>query len=492
MVGITMALVVLIGIPLGVILHNTSGLGLYPDPGFSPSSTRSSTSAAHCPSDPDGRDHPGDTVPVGTTIGIPAAIVPMTVPGSVLRRLVQNALREVRSDVTDMGQVSGGSTLQVIRTVQLSEALPAIAGALTVNTIAMIDYSAIAGSIGAGGIGNLAITYGYNRFDDNIMIATAISLIITIAVVQFVGGPRGQKPSPAERSLNDRPDHPAFGHGTRHRDQEEEALAVDRGRRRRRARRRRRRLLWRSSPTRTSRSAPTLPVATWSTDIAAENLLSYIATDIAPDHGITIEPVKIDNLIEINRAVDAGTVAGNFFEHQPFLNDAIAANGFQLTLAAPTFTWDPGHLLGQIPQLGPGTRRRQDRAARDDPPTGHRVVGPRPRQTDHTQARQGHAGGSASSTTSRPTRRTTSSFRCRSVSWREACRRRRRRGPISDVYAAGLTEQQILAREPAPKGSEGGLVVSNKHIDDPNVVKLIDTFKDPRIAQFLQTTPTTS
>ena len=83
-----------------------------------------------------------------------------------------------------------------------------------------------------------------------------------------------------------------------------------------------------------------LPVATWSTDIAAENLLTFISDNVAPDHGITIERVQIDNLIEINRAVDAGTVAGNFFEHQPFLNDAIAANGFQLTLAAPTFTWD--------------------------------------------------------------------------------------------------------------------------------------------------------
>lgn len=86
-----------------------------------------------------------------------------------------------------MGLVSGGNLLQVVRTVQLSEALPALAGALTVNVIAMIEYSAIAGSIGAGGVGNLAITYGYNRFDDNIMIATAVSLIITIQVVQFAG-----------------------------------------------------------------------------------------------------------------------------------------------------------------------------------------------------------------------------------------------------------------------------------------------------------------
>jgi ABC-type methionine transport system permease subunit len=125
---------------------------------------------------------------VGTTIGIAAAIVPMTVGGvPFFARLVQNALRDVRSDVTDMGQVSGGTHVQLIRTVQLSEALPALAGALTVNVIAMIEYSAIAGSIGAGGVGNLAITYGYNRFDHNIMIATVITLIITVQVVQFSG-----------------------------------------------------------------------------------------------------------------------------------------------------------------------------------------------------------------------------------------------------------------------------------------------------------------
>jgi hypothetical protein len=58
----------------------------------------------------------------------------------------------------------------------------------------------------------------------------------------------------------------------------------------------------------------------------------------------------------------------------------------------------------------------------------------------------------------------------------------------SDVYAAGLTENQVIAREPAPKGSEGGLVVSDEHLDDPNVQKLIQTFRDPKIAEFLKTT----
>lgn len=189
MVGVTMVLVVVIGIPVGIVLHNTSDLGLFPNPRvFSILNTVVNV----------GRSLPflilmTAIIPVtrfivGTTIGISAAIVPMTVAGvPFFARLVQNALREVRSDVTDMGQASGGSYVQVIRSVQLSEALPALAGALTVNTIAMIEYSAIAGSIGAGGVGNLAITYGYNRFDDNIMIATVISLIITIQIVQLIG-----------------------------------------------------------------------------------------------------------------------------------------------------------------------------------------------------------------------------------------------------------------------------------------------------------------
>lgn len=232
-----------------------------------------------------------------------------------------------------------------------------------------------------------------------------------------------------------------------------------------------------------------LPVATWSTDIAAENLLSYIATNIAPDHGITIEPVKIDNLIEINRAVDAGTVAGNFFEHQPFLNDAIAAKGFELTLAAPTFTWDQATYSDKYrswDQVPNGAKI----ALRDDP-AGQAIalldlahdqqitlkpgkdtlaglpqlddVASNPKNYQFVQVPIGQL--------------------ARSLADVDAVVVH-----ISDVYAAGLTEEQILAREPAPKGSEGGLVVSNKHIDDPNVQKLIDTFKDPRIAEFLETT----
>jgi YaeC family lipoprotein len=232
-----------------------------------------------------------------------------------------------------------------------------------------------------------------------------------------------------------------------------------------------------------------LKVATWSTDIAAENLLKYITDQVAPGHGVTIEPVKIDNLIEINRAVDAGTVAGNFFEHQPFLNDAIAANGFKLTLAAPTFTWDQASYSDKYRswnQVPNGAKI----ALRDDP-AGQAIA-----LLDLAADKQ---------ITLKPGKDTVQGLPQLSDVQTNPKNYQFVQVPIgqlarsladvdvivvhiSDVYAAGLSESQIIAREPAPKGSEGGLVVSDKHLNDPNVQKLIATFKDPKIAEFLQTT----
>lgn len=236
----------------------------------------------------------------------------------------------------------------------------------------------------------------------------------------------------------------------------------------------------------------TLPVATWSTDIAAEQLLQYIADNVAPAHGITIKPVKIDNLVEINRAVDAGTVAGNFFEHQPFLNDAIAANGFKLTLAAPTFTWDQATYSDRYrswDQVPNGAKI----ALRDDP-AGQAIALldlAHDQQITLKPGKDTVAGlPQLSDIASNP-----KNYQFVQVPIGQLARSLADVDAIvvhiSDVYAAGLTESQILAREPAPKGSEGGLVVSDKHLDDPNVQKLIATFKDPKIAEFLQTTDNT-
>jgi ABC-type methionine transport system permease subunit len=133
----------------------------------------------------------------GTTIGIPAAIVPMVIAGTpFFARLVENSLRDVPHSATQVGRASGGSPWQIIRTVQLSEAWPAIIGNITINTIGMIEYSAIAGTIGAGGIGYVAVTYGYLRFDHTVMVATIVVLVVTVAVIQFVGDRLARRAAP--------------------------------------------------------------------------------------------------------------------------------------------------------------------------------------------------------------------------------------------------------------------------------------------------------
>lgn len=189
MVGIVMLFVVTLGGLLGVVLFNTSTRGLFPKPGVNHALSWVVNM---------GRSLPflvlmAAIIPftfwlTGTTIGIPAAVIPMIVAGTpFFARLVENALRELPAEVTAVGLVSGGSTWQIISRAQISEALPAIVAGIVLNLISMIEYSAIAGTIGAGGIGYLAVVYGYQRFDNHIMAATIVVLIVTIQLIQFIG-----------------------------------------------------------------------------------------------------------------------------------------------------------------------------------------------------------------------------------------------------------------------------------------------------------------
>jgi len=189
MVGVVMVLVVLVGMPFGVYLHNTGPNGLFPKPRINAVLSWIANL---------GRSLPflvlmASIIPftrlvTGTTIGISAAIVPMTVAGiPFFARLVETALREVPREVTDVARASGGSTMQIITRAQMSEAMPGVVAGVTLNTIAMLEYSAIAGTIGAGGIGFVAITYGYQRFDTNVMLATIVVLVVLVQIIQFSG-----------------------------------------------------------------------------------------------------------------------------------------------------------------------------------------------------------------------------------------------------------------------------------------------------------------
>jgi D-methionine transport system permease protein len=125
---------------------------------------------------------------VGTTIGTDAAIVPLTI-GAIpfFARIVESALREVPPDVVAAATAMGATRVQIVVKVLLREALPALVAGLTITVIALVGYSAMAGVVGGGGLGDLAIRYGYQRFETEVMIATVIALVLFVQVVQMVG-----------------------------------------------------------------------------------------------------------------------------------------------------------------------------------------------------------------------------------------------------------------------------------------------------------------
>lgn len=189
LVGLVMAIVVVLGLPLGVLIFNTSPLGLFPHRAVHVAISWVSNL---------GRSLPflvlmAAVIPVtqlvfGTTIGFKAAIIPMSIAGiAFFARIAENAIREVPRELLDVGLASGSTRWQIVTGIQLKEAVPGLVAGFTLNLIAMIEYSAIAGAIGSGGIGYLAVNYGYRRFDSNIMLACILALVAIVQVLQFSG-----------------------------------------------------------------------------------------------------------------------------------------------------------------------------------------------------------------------------------------------------------------------------------------------------------------
>ncbi|MDO3703797.1 methionine ABC transporter permease [Micromonospora sp. C28SCA-DRY-2] len=125
---------------------------------------------------------------VGTTIGTTAAIVPLTVSAiPFYARIVETALREVDRDVIAAARAMGANRRQIVGKVLLREARPGLVAGFTLTVVALIGYSAMAGVIGGGGLGDLALRYGYQRFENDVMIATVVLLVAFVQLVQVVG-----------------------------------------------------------------------------------------------------------------------------------------------------------------------------------------------------------------------------------------------------------------------------------------------------------------
>lgn len=125
---------------------------------------------------------------VGTSLGTTASIVPLTVAAApFVARLIETSLKEVDHHILEAAIVMGSNTWQIISKVLLQEAFPSILSGITLTIVNLIGYSAMAGLVGGGGLGQVAIQYGYNRFNTFIMVVTVILLILLVQGVQWIG-----------------------------------------------------------------------------------------------------------------------------------------------------------------------------------------------------------------------------------------------------------------------------------------------------------------
>lgn len=189
MVSVSMVIAALIGIPLGVLLVTTAKGQILECVAFNRvlagivNAVRSVPFIIMLVA-----IIPFTRIIVGTSIGTTAAMVPLTLAAiPFIGRQVENSIKEVPYGLIEAAQSLGATPLQIIRHVLLPEALSSIVSQLTTVIIGLIGASAMAGTIGGGGIGDLAIRYGYQRFRPDIMLATVVILIVVVQLVQFIG-----------------------------------------------------------------------------------------------------------------------------------------------------------------------------------------------------------------------------------------------------------------------------------------------------------------
>ena len=189
MVGVSAILAFLIGLPIALILVSTADFGIYPSKkinqslGWIINITRSVPFLILMVA----------LIPftrwiVGTSYGVLAAIVPLTIAAiPFFARIAEVSLREVDQGLIEAAQAMGCNRKQILWHVLLPEALPGIVAGFTVTIVTMISSSAIAGAIGAGGLGDIAYRYGYQRFDMQVMLAVILVLIVLVMLVQTIG-----------------------------------------------------------------------------------------------------------------------------------------------------------------------------------------------------------------------------------------------------------------------------------------------------------------
>lgn len=197
MVGVATLFTVLLGLPLGVLLVATDSRGLTPAPvvnqavGVIVNAARSLPFIILLVA-----VIPFTRLVAGTSIGATAAIVPLTLAAiPFFARVAETSLREVDRGLVEAAQAMGCAPGQIIVKVLIPEALPSLILGVTITIISLIGYSAMAGAIAGGGLGDLAIRYGYQRFETGVMLVTVVLLILLVQGIQVLGNMLARKVS---------------------------------------------------------------------------------------------------------------------------------------------------------------------------------------------------------------------------------------------------------------------------------------------------------
>ena len=195
MVAVSMVIASVIGVPLGVLLHTTSKGQILAAPAFNRvlgsivNAIRSIPFIILMVA-----IIPLTRAIVGSAIGTTAAMVPLVIASiPFIGRQVETSLKEVPYGLIEAAQSMGATPFQIIWKVLLPESLASITAQLTTVIISLVGESAMAGAIGGGGLGDLAIRYGYQRFRPEVMIATVVILIVVVQLVQFIGNTLARK-----------------------------------------------------------------------------------------------------------------------------------------------------------------------------------------------------------------------------------------------------------------------------------------------------------
>ena len=195
MVVVSMVLSTAVGVPLGVLLHTTAKGGILESPvlnkgiGAVVNAIRSIPFIILLVA-----IIPFTRLLVGAAIGTTAAMVPLVIAAiPFIGRQVETSLKEVPYGLVEAAESMGATPFQIIWKVLLPEAMPSIASQLTTVVISLVGESAMAGAVGGGGLGDLAIRYGYQRFRPEVMLATVILLIVLVQAVQFLGNRLGKR-----------------------------------------------------------------------------------------------------------------------------------------------------------------------------------------------------------------------------------------------------------------------------------------------------------